>query len=134
MEENELEQQIVEDEQPEKPRYFWHLPEGISLLQLSLIFILLSITDLVATVRMMAAVGVKEGNVLADGILKHFGVPGFIAYKIFLVLFALAIIWFVYKYRPQLAMLVLWAAVLLMGFVTLVHLTLMSGIAAALGF
>ncbi len=137
MEENEQQPtptvEIAPEEQLVKPRYFWHIPEGSSLPQLSLVFILLSITDLVATVHMMAAAGVKEGNALADGILKNFGTPGFIAYKLILVAFALAIIWYVYKYRPQLSLLVLWVAVLLMGFITLVHLALMSGIAAAFG-
>ena len=133
MEENELEQTTVPEEQPVKPRYFWHLPEGSSLPQLSLVFILLSITDLVATVRMMAAVGVKEGNPIADRILNNFGTPGFIAFKMLMVIFALALIWFINEHRPKMATLVLWAATLLMGFITLVHLALISGIAAALG-
>ncbi len=138
MEENEQQPtpivEVAPEEHPTVQRYFWHLPEGSSLPQLSLVFILLSITDLIATVRMMLTVGVQEGNILADWILKNFGYPGFIAYKIILVVFALAIIWYVNEHRPQLATLVIWAAVLLMGFITLVHLALMSGIVAASGF
>ncbi|MEI7834730.1 MAG: DUF5658 family protein [bacterium] len=130
MEENELEQTTVPEELPVKPRYFWHLPEGSSLPKLSLLFILLSITDLIATVRMMAAAGVKEGNPIADGILKNFGIPGFVGFKLFMVFFALALIWYINEHRPKLATLVLWAATLLMGFITLVHLSLMSGILA----
>ena len=115
----------MEDIEKRAPRYFWSgWFDGQSFRLLAFVFALFSFVDLLATIRTMATGTVKEGNALADAVLKHYGNPGFIVYKLLLVLVILGTTWVVNRTNPRLAHGVLWGGILLMAVITLRHLAI----------
>jgi hypothetical protein len=112
------------------PRYFWSgWFDGQSFGLLATVFAIFSAIDLLATLETMATGVVREGNALADAILVHFGRPGFIVFKIALVLLVIGVTWVVRKPNPRLAHGVLWGGILVMAIVTLRHLAIMGFVA-----
>lgn len=111
-------------------RYFWSdWFDGHSLALLSTTFALLSLADLVATLRMMLLGVVKEGNALADAVWIGHGPIGFIVYKTVLVTLIITLIWLVDQRNPRLARSVIGGAVVLMGAIALRHLAIMAALA-----
>jgi len=119
------------DQTPQTDRYFWSgWFEGHSLALLFMTFILLSLADLAATLRLMLAGIIREGNALANSIWQSNGPFGFIAYKAALVLVVLSAIWFVHTRNPKLARTVLYGGILVMGVVALRHIAIIGVVTA----
>ena len=108
-------------------RYFWSdWFRGQSLGELCLLFVLLSLADLLATLKLMKN-GVSEGNPTARAMLEHFGIPGFIGYKIALVALLLVVVRIIWRDKPATGRVLLWTANLLMTVIALMHITIMLG-------
>ncbi len=122
---------MFSEQEPElhATRYFWSdwfTGQSVGLLYTT--FVLLSTADLLATYKLLLN-GVKEGNALANYVLRVYGIPGMFVYKILLVvIFGLSIL-FISRREPRLAQLILWGGILLMGVIALIHLTIMLGLA-----
>ena len=111
-----------------EPRYFWSTWfKTESLFELYTLFVLLSVGDLLATLKLMSY-GVREGNWLANWVLLHYHQPGFVLYKLALVGFLLCVVRVIWQQRPSTARTLLWAANLLMTVIILMHLTIMMGL------
>ena len=107
-------------------RYFWSgWFSGQSFVVLAALYCLLSITDLLATVRLLPF-GVREGNPWARWMLDHYDIAGFIAYKLLLVGVVLLATYIVERSNKRLAHIVLWAANIAMGYVTILHLAILT--------
>lgn len=100
-----------------------------SFRDLAALFVLLSLADLIATLHLLPA-GIQEGNLLAAGWLYAYGTLGFVFYKFAMVSVVLGAMWLVQRSRPELALRVLWGAVVLMGVIALIHLAIMAGLTA----
>jgi len=115
------------------PRYFWVVwIEKTRMSDMMVAFGLLSLADLLATVRMMP-LGIREGNAIADAALHAYGTPGFIAYKLLMVGVILSLVAVIDRRRPLTARTVLLAAIGLMGIITLRHLGIMLVLAQHFG-
>ena len=109
-------------------RYFWTgWFTGQTFALLATLYILLSLADLIATARLIPF-GVREGNALATLILRRYDMAGFILYKIALVIFVLGICRLIHLRDARLARIVLWLAVIAMGYVAILHITILSAI------
>jgi hypothetical protein len=111
-------------------RYFWSSWfSGQSYGKLAVVFMLLSLADLAATMRLLP-MGVREGNLLADRWLTQYGMLGFIFYKAALVAVVLMATWILARYRPNLSKTVLWTGLMVTGLVVIRHLGIVAGFAA----
>lgn len=109
------------------PRYFWtDWLAGCSLKQLSVGFILLSLADLLSTVRLLQYDIIREGNIVAEVTLVNHGLPGFIIYKIALTALVLGVIWVIRQQNWLLARNVLWTALLVFGVIALRHVAIFA--------
>ncbi len=109
------------------PRYFWDTwADTVPVGNLYVVFLLLSLADLVATVRQVQATVITEGNPLALWALHVGGAVGITAYKVCLVGVILGALAVVDRTRPRLARVVLLAACILMGIIALRQLGIMS--------
>lgn len=113
----------------EKPKYFWsdELAEPATR-DLMTAFVLVSIADLFATMRLLAMGVIREGNVLADRVLRDFGDRGFILFKLLLITLILGLAAFIHSRRPSAGRAVLWAGILLTGVVLIRHIAIMLAI------
>lgn len=116
-------------------KYFWSgWFSGQSFATLAGVFVLLSFVDLLATLRMILVTSqvmssaVREGNLLADTILREHGPPGFIVFKTAMVAVVIGAIWLVNRSNPRLAHAVLWGGNLVMAFVACYHVAIMTGL------
>jgi len=111
--------------QPKEQRYFWSgWFTGQSFLMLAVLYLILSFADLYATIRQLAF-GINEGNMLANWVLAHFGIPGFAVYKMLLVFFVLGVIKLIERRRMRVAHILLWAANITMAYVAILHIAIM---------
>lgn len=85
-------------------------------------FLLLSLADLFATLRMLPF-GIREGNALAEMVLLRYGAIGFVVYKCLLVLLIVALARIIDRRERRLAVNLLWGGILVMGYVSLMHLS-----------
>lgn len=94
-------------------------------------FVVVSIADLVATLRAMEFSDgrVQEANGAAAAWMQQFGPVGMVAFKLLLMTGAVLLLWAVDSQNPKLARGVLWLAVVGMGFLTLWHLKIFTMIA-----
>ncbi|MHB9130269.1 MAG: DUF5658 family protein [Armatimonadota bacterium] len=107
-------------------RYFWSgWITTPSIGQLEMVFLLLSLADLSATIKMMMEGLIREGNQLAATVLHFHGIYGLIAYKMTLVLIVITTTWIVSRQKPELATKVLWGAILLMGVIGLKQISVL---------
>ncbi len=112
-------------------RYFWNgWFEGHSLTLLFATYGLLSLADLIASLRLMLAGIIREGNALADYMWEQHGVQGFIVYKAALVAFIVVVITLVHQRNGKLARAVLYGGILVMSAVALRHLAIISAVVA----
>ncbi len=117
------------DLSPRVTPYFWAgWFEGHSLALLCATYILLSTADLVATLRLMLAGVISEGNALADYIWTHSGPAGFIIYKIVLVSFILVVVKLLQQHNDKFARMVLYSGILVMSAVALRHLAIIGSL------
>ena len=112
-----------EDRYRESPRYFWtgwfiDLP----FRDLAGVFVLLSLADLAASLQLLRSGDIREGNELALTVLMLFGIRGLAVYKAFLVVVILVLCWLIDRKNHPLAQLVMWGAIILMGYIALRHL------------
>ena len=112
-------------------RYFWSdWFRGHAYGILALTFVLLSVADLVASIRVLplgsAPLDVREGNRLAHAIWVTHGAAGFITYKLALVLVVLVAVWLIDRRSPATSRGVLWGANVLMALVALRHLAIIA--------
>jgi len=106
-------------------RYFWSgWFTGQTFALLVVVYVLLSATDLIATVRLMPF-GVREGNLWASWVLGQYGTPGFIAYKALLVGVVILSTYVISRRKARLAHIVLWGANIAMGFITILHIAIL---------
>jgi len=108
-------------------RFFWTgWFQGQSLFELCLLFALLSLADLLATLKLLKN-GVSEGNAAARFVLERFHAPGFIVYKVALVGLLLVVVRIIWRDKPATGRVLLWSANLLMTVIALMHITIMLG-------
>ena len=72
--------------------------------------------------------GTKEGNSLADFILKQYGHGGFVVYKLVMVAFILGLLWIIFQRDARRGRFVLWFAIIVMSFLAVLHLSIMFGV------
>jgi len=119
------------DLSPREKQYFWSgWLESHSLMLLITTFSLLSLADLLATIRLLYAEIITEGNALAEYMWLLYRPWGFIIYKVALVAFIIMSILLVYQRNARLARIVLYGAILLMGAVTLRHIAIFCVVAS----
>ena len=107
-------------------RYFWTgWFDGQSFWLLAGVYALLSVTDLIATARLIPF-GIKEGNPAAGWIMAHYGVSGFIIYKVALVAFLLAVVGIIDRGNTRLSRLLLWAGNITMGYIAILHIVILA--------
>jgi REP element-mobilizing transposase RayT len=113
----------------EKPKYFWsdELAEP-AVRDLMTAFILVSVADLFATMRLLAMGVISEGNALANWVLREFGNNGFILFKLLLIALILALAAVIHARRPAVGRAVLWTGILLTGVVLIRHIAIMLAI------
>ena len=112
-------------------RYFWTgWFDGHSLTLLATTFILLSLADLVATLRLMTMGVIHEGNALANAVWGLHGPVGFVAYKTVLVALIIALIGLLHQRNARLARTIIWGGILLMSVIALRHLAIIAALAA----
>lgn len=122
--------------QPERQvtHYFWSgWFDGQSFAQLAGMFAVFSFVDLLATLRSIATGMVKEGNSLANSALQQYGIPGFITYKVLLVTLVIGAMWVVDRVNPRLARGVLWAGIIIMAFIAVLHLANLASVVILAG-
>lgn len=114
-------------------QYFWSgWFEGHSLTLLFTTYGLLSLADLIASLRLMIAGVIREGNALADYMWMQHGPLGFIAYKATLVAFIVMVISLVHQRNSKLARAVLYGGILVMSAVALRHLAIFCVVALSI--
>ncbi len=91
---------------------------------------LLSLADLIASLRLMLKGIIREGNALADYMWLQHGPLGFIVYKAALVTFIVVLISLVHQRNPKLARAVLYGGILVMSAVALRHLAIFCVLAS----
>ena len=117
---------MTQELKQKEERYFWSgWFTGQSFALLAALYVLLSATDLIATLRLIPF-GVQEGNPWARWVLDHYGTPGFIAYKALLVGIVLLITRVVSRSNARLAHIVLWGANIAMGYITILHIAILT--------
>lgn len=106
-------------------RYFWSgWFTGYSFRQLALLYVVLSLADLYATLRLIPF-EIREGNALARHVLEQYDFPGFLAYKVALVAFVLLVVKIIDARDARRSEMVLWAANIAMAYVAILHITIM---------
>jgi hypothetical protein len=114
----------------EQQRYFWTQDlAGPSQEELVAAFLIISLADLIATLRMMAAGFIREGNTLAAAIIHDYGILGMIVYKLVLMAIVVTIAAVLLPRRRSAARGILWTGIIITGIVLLRQLAIMLQIA-----
>ncbi|MHB9025995.1 MAG: DUF5658 family protein [Armatimonadota bacterium] len=104
-------------------QYFWTgWLVDLPFRDLAGVFVLLSLADLAASLQLLRSGDIREGNELALTVLMLFGIRGLAVYKVFLVAVILVLCWLIDRKNHPLAQIVMWGAILLMGYIALRHL------------
>ncbi|HOF87844.1 MAG TPA: DUF5658 family protein [Armatimonadota bacterium] len=116
-------------DQGDTPKYFWSDDlAGPAFRALAAAFALVSAADLLATWTLLEMGVIREGNALANWMLREYGGPGLIAFKLLLVAIILGIAAYVHARRPGAGRTILWVGLLVTGAVLLRHIAILLAI------